>query len=101
MATYHKLVRDKIPDIIREKGGAPVTHVADDAEYWQKLLEKLQEEVDEFVESKDPEELADLYEVIDAICAYKKLNKDDILATQKRKAERRGAFTERIILEES
>ena len=70
-------------------------------EYWQKLKEKLQEEVDEFLKDGNPEEIADILEVIDAICNYQKINKQELRAIKDKKAEERGRFEKRIILEQA
>ena len=60
---HDKLVRDKIPQIIKDNGVTPVIHVADDSEYWERLKAKLQEEVDEVLEDINVnEELADVLE---------------------------------------
>ena len=98
---YNKLVRDKIPEYIKSKGGVPITHVADEAEYWQKLKEKLQEEVGEFLEAESAEELADILEVLDAISDFKNFDKKEIEAIKSKKAEERGKFKDKIILDES
>jgi len=98
---YNKLVRDKIPEYINSKGGKPVTHIADEAEYWEKLKEKLIEEVNEFIEDEAIEEIADIQEVIDAISDYKNFTKEEIEEVREKKVKERGAFKEKIILEES
>ena len=97
---YNKLVRDKIPAIIKQNGQTPLTHMADQQEYWLKLKQKLQEEVDEFQKSDKVEELADVLEVIEAICDFKKFKQKELLAVKNKKAERRGKFIKKIILEE-
>ena len=98
---YNKLVRDKIPEYIKSRSGVPVTHSADDAEYWQKLKEKLVEEIEEFSKDESIEELADILEVLDAIAEYKKFNKKDVERIKEKKSKERGRFEKRIILNES
>lgn len=98
---YNKLVRDMIPEIIRKKGGTPVTHIADEKEYWEKLKEKLIEELEEFKKDESPEEFADLLEVIEAIANYKKFDRGEVEKIREKKAGERGRFKERIILDES
>ena len=97
--TYNKLVRDKIPEIIREKGDKPFTHTALDAEYKVKLNEKLKEEVEEYLESETSEELADILEIIYAICQLKGLDKKELEEIRKRKADEKGGFDKKTILE--
>ncbi len=86
---------------IQQKGGTSVTHIATDEEYWQKLKEKLQEEIKKFSENEVIEEMADIQEVIDEICDYKNFSRENIEMARKKKNEERGAFKKKIILEKS
>ena len=101
MTVYNKLVRDKIPQILDEKGVVHTTHIAEDREYWIKLKEKLSEEVAEFQKDETRDELADILEVIDAIKKYKNYSNEDILEIKNVKLQDRGGFEKRIILDES
>lgn len=98
---YNKLVRDKIPEIARKNGDNPITHIADEAEYWAKLKEKLLEEIEEFKKDESIEEFADLLEVINAIAEYKEFDAEEVARIKTEKAEKRGKFKERIILDEA
>ena len=96
---YKKLVRDKIPEMIKKKGGVPIIRIAEESEYWQKLKAKLLEEVREFLKEEKKEEIVDLLEVIDAICEYKKFVRSELVRLKRKKARQRGTFKKRIILE--
>ena len=101
-----KLVRDKIPDIMRAKNQNPVTRIAEhDDEYFDFLRMKLLEEVNEFIESckstiktDAEEELADILEVIDAICSLKKYNIASVQNIKTNKGLKNGSFNKRVIL---
>ena len=96
--TFNKLVRDKIPGIIKEKGKVCKFHIADSKEYRQKLKEKLLEESQEFFENPCVEELADLQEVMDALQV--EYDWTNLRAQKEYKKVIRGSFEKKIILEE-
>ena len=99
MTEYGKLVRDNIPGIIESSGKTSVTHIANDKEYDAALVNKLDEEVDEFRASGETDELADILEVIDAICESRGIDKDYLQQVKQEKAQQRGSFTKKIILD--
>ena|SRR5260370_12071141 len=98
MQRYNKLVRDKIPEIIRAKGERSVTRILADDEYLREFIKKLDEEAAEFKAENNIEELADIQEVIlalaDVIASRTKLEK-----VRLNKAESRGIFRQKIFLE--
>lgn len=100
MKKYNKLVRDKIPEIMKEKGLRFKTHIAGDGEYYDKLKEKLLEEVGEFLQDDSVEELADVQEVLKAILVCKNIKEKKLETIRVEKENKRGAFKKRIILEE-
>ena len=101
---YPKLVRDKIPEIIKEKTGIDIEQkiIADNDEYLDALLAKMVEEAEELKHSKEnnnlEEELADIFELIYAILAVRGKTIEDIIAIQKEKREKNGAFEKRILM---
>ena len=96
MVSYNKLVRDKIPDILDEKGIPYEKRFATPEEYKDELVKKLVEEVGEFREAFSVEELADVLEVLDAL---KKLPEyANVEELQDKKREEKGGFEDRIIL---
>lgn len=98
---YDKLVRDLIPEHIAKRGGNAVTHIADDVEYRQKLAEKLVEEAQEFLKDQNVEEVADVLEVLEAIEVCYGFDRTEIEEIKKKKAEEKGKFEKKIILEEA
>ena len=96
---YNKLVRDNIPEKKKKNGATPIVRILDDEEYFKELNRKLKEELNEYLDGNDIEELADLYEVMLAILDYKKMSLMEFDIIRKMKVEKRGAFKNKIYLE--
>ena len=93
---YNKLVRDKIPELLDSKGISYEKRIATPEEYKAELIKKLQEEIREFLETPNSEELADILQVIEAL---KKL--PEFVNTEefrKKKLSQKGGFDDKIIL---
>jgi predicted house-cleaning noncanonical NTP pyrophosphatase (MazG superfamily) len=96
----NKLVRDRIPDIIEANGEYCETRVLDEDEYVQHLHEKLGEELREYQESRDIEELVDLMEIIYTIASHHGVCQTELDQKRETKRRDRGGFTKRLFLME-
>lgn len=98
---YNKLVRDRIPEIIHKDGREYEIATMSEEEFRQALRVKLVEEAQEAAEA-DPRklvtELADLYEIIDAIMVAYGIERDTVLAEQGQRRTERGGFDKHIRL---
>jgi predicted house-cleaning noncanonical NTP pyrophosphatase (MazG superfamily) len=102
---YNKLVRDKIPSVIRRKGeSVEVVRLKGDA-LLTALRQKLVEEAFEALDAKSFDELigelADVQEVIDGICEALPASRQQVDAEQVDKRERRGGFKQGFMLEKT
>ena len=97
---YHKLVRDRIPEIIEKQGKTCVTEVLSQDAYIRMVDEKLNEELAEYQESKSLEELADLLEVMEAAVIARGYTWEELLQVRDEKRQKRGGFQDRILLKE-
>lgn len=99
MKVYNKLVRDKIPEIIEASGKKFDIRKANKDEHYKLLETKLKEEVNEFLEDKNLEELADVMEVLFGLAENMGYSEEDLMKKRIEKRERRGGFKEGIVLE--
>ena len=98
MIRYDKLVRDHIPDLIREQGESPIVRVLQEEEYRHLLEDKLDEEVAEYHGDKSPEELADILEVVFALAKASGVSYAQLMEIYQHKHDARGGFDKRIYL---
>ncbi len=94
-----KLVRDRIPEIAKDKGETVVTRMADESEYRDALMIKLHEEVGELVNGgRTDEEIADILEVLQTIARERGVSWQRILHYQRGKRITKGGFDQRIMM---
>ncbi len=96
---YDKLVRDDIPAVIEADGETPVTHTVDGHEYEQRLFEKLDEETAELRDEPSADELADVFEVLDALRVQLGVDEDELERLREEKAAECGRFDDGIVLD--
>jgi predicted house-cleaning noncanonical NTP pyrophosphatase (MazG superfamily) len=96
-----KLVRDRIPGIIRSKGGVPRIRVADAREYRELLRAKLGEEADEAIAATSRAELlgelADVQEVVSALAQDAGISPEELEAAKAAKEAVRGGFGRQLV----
>lgn len=93
-----KLVRDKIPDIIKESGGEPEFWQLNSIDYRNALYDKLKEEVEELCKDRNAEEMADVIEVLTCLCIDDPTTYGNVFEIAKVKKEKRGSFLRRYFL---
>jgi predicted house-cleaning noncanonical NTP pyrophosphatase (MazG superfamily) len=94
-----KLVRDNIPHMIEQDGRRVQMHVCSDQEFRERLRDKLQEEVNEFLQDNAVEELADILEVVYALANLSNVSPQQLEAIRCSKAQERGGFSKRIVID--
>lgn len=100
---YKKLVRDKIPEIIKGNNQNPVTRILSDEEYKYELEKKLNEEYQEVLSATGEnriEELADMLEVMIYLAKLENKDLHDIIEICDKKHLKRGGFDDKIYLED-
>ncbi len=97
---YNKLVRNDIPRVIEENQKIAKTRTVSDMAFRQALEAKLMEELKEWQESYDPEELADLFEVVYAMAEESGHSIEEIQCLAKDKRKQKGGFSEGIWLDQ-
>lgn len=99
--TYNKLVRDRIPELIKANGAECRIEILSDVEYLKMLDAKLGEELAEYYKDQNIEELADLLEVIYAAAIARGYTLEELESVRAKKAEKRGGFEKKILLIET
>ena len=98
---HNKLVRDKIPDIIKESGRKCKTKILSEKDYVFELERKLSEEVHEYKLDKNPDELCDVLEVVYALAVARGMSLEELEAKRIAKLESRGGFDGKVYLVEA
>jgi predicted house-cleaning noncanonical NTP pyrophosphatase (MazG superfamily) len=100
---YHKLVRDRIPEIIQQEDKIPEYRVLDDNSFNVALRQKLLEESQELINAKTTDELlnelADVMECLENIAAQYDISMDLVKDRQTEKRTSRGGFSKKLFLE--
>ena len=94
-----KLVRDRIPQIIKESGKIPIIHSAGPEESKWRTVDKMYEELDEFKADPCIEEAADIFHVFHTMLVAHGMSYDSVVKAAVRKGGTHGRFVEMYVLD--
>jgi len=101
--TYNKLIRDRIPEIIKKDNAIPKISILDDERYKIALKEKLVEEAKELLEAKTDKEilneLSDVLQLIESLALNNNTTIEEVEKQRKKKKIERGGFEKKLFLE--
>ena len=98
MTKFNKAIRDKIPEIIQKDGHTCNIQTLSDEKFLVEIEKKLSEEVTEYQNDKNPEELADILELIYRIAQLKGISKQELEKIRIKKLQDRGGFDKNLFL---
>ena len=102
--SWNKLVRDRIPEIIKGTGKLPISRTLNDEEFVAALKLKLVQETSELILAEGLDiagEIADVLEVVSALCDTLGISQQEIDKVRSSKAKARGTFRDRVYLVET
>ena len=101
---HNKLVRDRVPEIIKASGKQVIVKQLNQAEHFEqarlKLYEELKEYEDTNIDEECLEELADILELAYELGRMHGASFDEMNAIRAEKRERKGGFQKGLFLEE-
>ena len=101
--TYNKLIRDKIPEIIKKDNAVPKVSELDDNQFKVALKEKLVEEAKELLEAKTDKEilneLSDVLQLLESIALNNNIAIAEVKKQKEKKEVERGGFEKKLFLE--
>lgn len=98
MTIFETPVRNNVPEILRSMGEECISRSVEDEAYLYYLEYRLIEEVEHYLESKDPEDLVDLIEVVERVASLKGISVDELKTMRAQKTSEIGDFSENIVI---
>ena len=99
---YHKLIRDKIPESIKEWGGEYEVKKLGAKRFEEELLKKVGEEASGLLKATTKEEmtaeLADVIDVLEEIKKLKRISERQVDEARKRAIKKKGGFKKKLFL---
>lgn len=98
MTIFETPVRNNVPTILRSMGEECISRSVEDEAYLYYLEFRLIEEVEHYLESKDPEDLVDLMEIVQRVASLKGINADELEKMRAEKTSEIGDFSGNVVI---